>query len=78
VDPRTRRAFLLKNWPPGDLLKARRKLVNLLDGAGEGENFWGAEGEYVDSSEHLRRKLTAAERAKLSPDWLEIPAVDPG
>lgn len=50
-----------------------RAAARALDGVGEGRDFvsWRPNGVL-----HYRRKLAPAELARLSPEWLAIPAVD--
>ena len=64
----------VESWPAREKTAALELAKDLLNGVGEGKI------DYKDgpTAVHLRKRLHASEIAMLSPEWLAIPAVDPG
>lgn len=72
LDPRRGIPVPVSQWTVKDLSRARSKLGALLSGVGSGPDHWkGGRAAY-----HLRRRLSDAEIARLSPAWLALPAID--
>jgi hypothetical protein len=59
-------------WGEGTLRQARRIAFDTLNGVGDGESVEMLRPTCL----HVRRSLSLAEIATLSPEWLAIPARD--
>lgn len=59
-------------WTAWEKAQAWNLAASLLNGVGTGQNYSKDGGIAV----HLRRRLSEAELALLSQEWLAIPAVD--
>lgn len=71
--PSPQRPSPLDRWGGRLERKARLRLDALLLGVGAGPVLCNRGGIAL----HLRRRLSPAELARLSPAWLAIPATDP-
>ena len=61
-----------ERWGDGVLRAARRVALEMLAGVGAGESVEMVRPTCI----HVRRSLSPAEVAMLSPEWLAIPARD--
>lgn len=62
----------VKRWTREDMKQALLLARGLLDGVGVGETYQ----HVISVALHLRRRLSAAELARLPAAWLALPAVD--
>jgi hypothetical protein len=74
MDMRREQPIPTSDWDSKRLGKARNRLVELLAGVGTGSDHWDS----LRMSFQLRRRLSEAEIAQISPAWLAVPAIDEG